>query len=76
VLRGREPIQHETDCREVDHGFGSLHCLFAIFTHPTIATQSRKAAFHDPGQAGDLERALPMLHNHELPTVLLQEATG
>ncbi len=66
-----EPIEHEARGGDIDHRFGCLDAILIVLAEPTIASEPSEAAFHDPGQAGDLEGTLTPFDNLQPPTLLL-----
>ncbi|MDQ0996329.1 hypothetical protein QFZ34_001506 [Phyllobacterium ifriqiyense] len=58
-----------TFCKAV-HRLGCQDPIFIILAEQTIASESSEAAFHDPGQASDLEGTLRRLDDLQLPALL------
>jgi hypothetical protein len=65
-----QPIQHQADGRDVDHSLRTLHRVFVVFAQAPIPAEPRKAPFHDPRQARDLEGALASFDDLQFPAVL------
>jgi hypothetical protein len=53
-----------------------LHCVFVIFAESAIAAEPSEAPLHDPGQAGDLEGALPSFDDLQFLAVVAHDLTS
>jgi hypothetical protein len=51
----QQPIEHQSNCSQVDHQFRRLHAIFVILAETTITPEPSEAAFNDPCQTGNLE---------------------
>jgi hypothetical protein len=52
--RWDEPIQHEPNGGDLQHGLGRLNSILVIFAEAAIATEPGKAAFDYPSQPCNL----------------------
>src|SRR5438105_909991 len=73
---GCKTIQHKPRGCNVQHGFRCLHPVRVVFAEAAVAAQPGEAALDDPCQPGDFERALPALHDLQLPAVFPHEFSG
>jgi hypothetical protein len=71
-----ESVEHDANACDVDHRLGSLHCVFVVFAESAIAAEPSKASLYNPGQASDLESALPSFDDLQFPVVVSQELTS
>jgi len=60
----------------IDHGLRRLHSVFVVFAETAIASEPSEAPLHDPGQARDLECALPSFNDLQFPAVSTQDLTS
>jgi hypothetical protein len=76
VQRRCESIEHDANGCNVDHGLPRLHGVFVIFAESAIAAQPSEAPLHDPGQAHDLEGALPSFDDLQFPAIVTHDMTS
>ena len=62
-------------CGDFDECFRALHAVLVILVQSSISAKPGEAALHNPGEACDLERALPAFDDLQLPAVLAQQVT-
>ena len=71
-----ESIKQDANGCNVDHGLRRLHRVFVVFAESAIATEPSEASLHDPGQARDLEGALPSFDDLQLPAIIAHDLTS
>src|SRR5271165_3137786 len=54
-----DAIEHKACCGDFDECLRALHAVLVILAQSSIAAKPSEAALHNPGEACDLERALP-----------------
>jgi hypothetical protein len=54
-----DAIEHKACCGDFDECLRALHAALVILAQSLIAAKPSEAALHNPGEAYDLERALP-----------------
>ena len=54
-----ETVENKACCSDVDKCLRGLHAVLVVLTQSSIAAKPSEAALYNPGEACDLERALP-----------------
>ena len=74
--RWGESVEHNADGCDIDQSLRRLDHVFVVFAESAIAAKPCEAALHNPGQASDLEGALPSLDDLQFPAVVTQQLTS
>lgn len=75
-LRRCGSVDHDANACDVFHSLQRLHCIFVVFAESAITAEPSEGSLYNPGQARDLESALPLFDDLQFPAVFAQNLTS